>query len=66
MLRTRVIPRAAITQITDDPAIIWTDADGKKRWTPVIAFLTPSRTLPRVAQHHTMCVNRLQHWAHPR
>jgi membrane-bound ClpP family serine protease len=41
MLRTRVIPRTAITQITDYPAIVWTDRAGKKRWTPVLAFLTP-------------------------
>ena len=66
MLRTRAIPRAAITQITDDPAIIWTDPAGKKRSTPVLAFKTPTRTLPGVAQHHTMCVNRLRQWAHLR
>lgn len=66
MLRTRVIPRAAITQITDYPAIIWTDPAGRTRCSPVLAFLTPSGTLAGVAQHHTMCVNRLQQWAHPR
>ena len=66
MLRTRVISRAAITQITDDPAIIWTDPAGKTRSTPVLAFLTPTRTVPGVAQHHTVCVNQLRQWAHSR
>jgi hypothetical protein len=66
LLRTRVIPRAAITQITDYPAIIWTNPDGKKRWSPVVAFLTPPRTLPRITEHHTMSVNRLREWAHPK
>ena len=66
MLRTRVIPGAAITQISDYPAIVWTDPAGKKRWTPVLAFLTPSCALPRVAQHHANCLSRLRHWAHSR
>jgi hypothetical protein len=66
MLRSRVIPRAAISQITDYPAIVWTDRAGKKRWTPVLAFLTPSRTLPGVAAHHAACLNRLRHWARRR
>jgi hypothetical protein len=66
MLRTRVIQRTAITQITNYPAIIWIDPAGKKRWTPVLAFLTPSWALPPVGQHHIMCVNRLRQWAHSR
>ena len=63
MLRTRVIPRTAISRITDFPAIVWTDRAGKTRWSPVLAFLTPSRTLPGVAQQHAVCVNRLRRWA---
>jgi hypothetical protein len=62
MLRSRAIPRTAITQITDYPAIVWTDRAGKQRWTPVLAFLTPSRTLPGVAEHHATCLKRLRQW----
>jgi hypothetical protein len=66
MLRTHVIPRSAITQISDYRAIVWTDPAGKKRWTPGLAFLTPSCALPRVGQHHANCVSRLRLWANRR
>jgi hypothetical protein len=37
MVRTRVIPRASITEITNYPAIVWTDPAGRRRWSPVLA-----------------------------
>jgi hypothetical protein len=66
MLRTRVIPRAAISEVTDYPAVVWTNAQGKVRWSPVLAFLTPQRALPGVAEHHAACVKRLRQWARRR
>jgi hypothetical protein len=66
MLRTRVIARAAITEVTDYPAVVWTNAQGEKRWSPVLAFLTPQRALPCVAEHHFACVKGLRRWARRR
>jgi hypothetical protein len=66
MVRTRVIPRASITEITNYPAIVWTDPTGRRRWSPVLAFQTPSRALPGVAENHAACVKRLRQWARRR
>jgi hypothetical protein len=66
MLRTRSIPRGAIQQITDCPAIAWTDTTGRARWTPVTAFITPGRTLTPIASHHADCVKQLRKWARSR
>lgn len=44
-LHTRVIMREHITAVSDFPAIRWTTRTGRKRWTPVTAFITsPSET----------------------
>ena len=63
MLRTRVIPRDAIT---DFPAIVWTDPVGNRRWSPLLAFQTPSRALTGIAEHHAACVQLLRKWARHR
>jgi hypothetical protein len=66
LLRTRVISRAAITGITDFPAIVWTDPVGNKHWSPVLAFQTPPVTLSGIAEHHAACLRRLRQWARHR
>jgi hypothetical protein len=66
MLRTRVIPRDAIAEITDFPAVVWTDLVGNRRWSPLLAFQTPSRALPGIAEHHAACAQRLRKWARHR
>ncbi|MDK1476650.1 hypothetical protein QNO07_25145 [Streptomyces sp. 549] len=44
-LRTRVIEKERITGITDFPAVSWTTRSGRRRWTPISAFLTsPAET----------------------
>lgn len=44
-VRTRVIAREHITAVSDFPAIRWTTRTGRKRWTPITAFMTtPSET----------------------
>jgi len=66
MLRTRVIPRNAIAEITDFPAVVWTNPVGNRRWSPLLAFQTPSRALTGIAEHHVACVQRLRKWARHR
>jgi hypothetical protein len=63
LLRTRAIPRDAITEISDFPAIVWTDLVGQRRWSPVLAFHTPQGALSGIAEHHAACVERLRKWA---
>ena len=65
-LRTVTVPRAAIREVTDYPAIVWTKADGNRRWTPVTAFVTPASALGPVRGHHRECVSRLRKWAQKR
>ncbi|KUN64680.1 hypothetical protein AQJ46_30070 [Streptomyces canus] len=44
-LRTRVIVREHITAVSDFPAFRWTTRTGRKRWTPITAFMaSPSET----------------------
>lgn len=66
LLRTRVIAREAISEVTDFPAIVWTDAVGRSHWSPVLAFQTPPRALSGIAEHHAACVKRLRQWARQR
>ncbi|WP_406835725.1 hypothetical protein ACICHK_04150 [Streptomyces sp. AHU1] len=63
-LRTRVIDRERITEITDFPAVRWTARNGRRRWTPLVAFMTDpggesSATRPRKER----AVGRLREWA---
>lgn len=54
MPRTHVIPSDAIDEITDFPAVVWTDPVGNGRWSPLLVFqprrghsrALPSTTLP--------------------
>jgi len=45
------------------PAVVWTDPVGNRRWSPMLAFETPSRALTGIAAHHAACVQRLRKWA---
>ena len=62
-LRSRAIPRTAIVEITDSSTVIWTDGDGRKRRTPILAFSTQPGMLTSAAEHHAECRRRLQRWA---
>ncbi|MFD3958260.1 MULTISPECIES: hypothetical protein [Streptomyces] len=62
-LRTRVIDRERISEITDFPAVRWTDRTGRKRWTPLLALRTSPGEFPAIRLHKERAVSRLRRWA---
>lgn len=62
-LRTRVIARECITEITDFPAVRWTARKGGKRWTPVTAFMTNPSELSTTRLHKARALRELRRWA---
>ncbi|AXG78159.1 hypothetical protein DVK44_11065 [Streptomyces paludis] len=65
LLRTRTISRAAITAVTDLPAIRWTDLSGRRRWTPVMALMSGGGEAAAVARWKEESLGRLRRWAGP-
>jgi hypothetical protein len=61
-LRTRVIPRDSITEITDFPAVRWTAPNGRKRWTPISALMTSSREPVRITEAKEDALAQLRQW----
>lgn len=61
-LRTRVIPRAAVSEVTDLPAVKWTTASGRRRWTPVTALIGFSGELPGIARDKRRGLAELRRW----
>lgn len=66
LLRTRVVPRGAVAEVSDWPAVRWTDATGRRRWTPLVMFATSPRMLRSAVRHHDEQVRRLRQWVHRR
>ena len=64
-LRTRVIARESITGITDFPAVRWTTHRGRKRWTPITAFMTSTGEIPATRLHKERALGKLRRWARP-
>ncbi|QTE01204.1 hypothetical protein S1361_28000 [Streptomyces cyanogenus] len=62
-LRTRVIDRQRITEITDFPAVRWTAPNGRKRWTPLTAFMTSPGEIPATRLHKDRGIRKLRQWA---
>lgn len=62
-LRTRVIERERITQITDFPAVKWATPHGGKRWTPIMAFMTSPSEASATRLHKTHVTRKLRRWA---
>lgn len=60
---TRRIPKARIVAITELPAVRWTRADGKARWSPIFAFWTGDQRVPFVVRHNDEMIQLLQNWA---
>jgi hypothetical protein len=60
--RSRRIPRAQVTEITEFPAVRWKRADGRARWSPIFVFLDELRTLPFIRRHNEASIQRLQAW----
>jgi hypothetical protein len=62
-LRTRVIPRGCITEITGFPAVRWTTRKGGKRWTPIMAFMTSPSEASTASLHKAHVTRKLRRWA---
>lgn len=62
-LRTRVIDREHISEVTDFPAVRWTDRTGRARWTPLVAFRTSPGEFPATRLRKERAVSRLRRWA---
>ena len=62
-LRTRVIARERITEITDFPAVRWTARKGGKRWTPVTAFMPSPGEAATIRRHKAQVTAELRRWA---
>lgn len=62
-VRTRVIPRAAVTGVTDFPAVRWTTPGGRRRWTPVTAFVEASEEAGGTRSRKRSNTVRLRRWA---
>jgi hypothetical protein len=60
--RTRRIPKAQITGLTEFPAVRWKGADGKARWSPIVAFAEGGNTIPFVSRHNEASLERLRDW----
>ncbi|MFI8100068.1 hypothetical protein [Streptomyces sp. NPDC086023] len=63
LFRTRVIDRAAVTAVTDFPAIRWTGRSGRARWTPLTAFQAGPGELARITAAKRHQVARIRRWA---
>ncbi|QCW77441.1 hypothetical protein EQG64_07965 [Streptomyces sp. S6] len=62
-LRTRVIDRERISEVTDFPAVRWTDHTGRARWTPLVAFRTSPGEFPATRLRKERAVSKLRRWA---
>ncbi|MGW5775244.1 hypothetical protein [Streptomyces sp. NPDC003863] len=59
-VRTRVIPRAAVT---DFPAVRWTTPGGRRRWTPVTVFVETTEEKEGTRSRKRANTARLRRWA---
>lgn len=62
-LRTRVIDRERISEITDFPAVRWAARNGRKRWTPLTAFMTSPGEFSATRLPKERAISRLRQWA---
>ena len=67
LLRTRLVTKTSIEELTGFPALRWRDNAGRGRWTP-IAFLGDNPgALSRYKRHNDAELDRLRRWiARPR
>lgn len=62
LLRTPTIPRDAVIELTDFPALRWRSTGPLPGWTPIVAFLGSPRVLPRIERHNDEQLRRLRRW----
>lgn len=65
-LFTRAIPRAGIIEITDFPAVRWTDASGRPRWSPLWFLNVGPHEIPEMRASKSRDIARLRRWVLPR
>jgi len=66
LLWTRAVPRRAVVEVTDFPALRWRDDRGRARWTPLTMFVSYPTLLPVHVRHSEEQVRRLRRWVHRR
>ena len=59
LFRSRRIDRSAVLFVSAYPALVWRDARGRDRWTPLTMFYDSGRTLPRFTRYLDEPVNEL-------
>ncbi|SDN85868.1 hypothetical protein [Geodermatophilus sp. DSM 45219] len=62
LLLSRAVPRVAVTEVTDFPALRWQDATGRRRWTPLSCFGTTGGVLQSVRDHNSEQLGILRRW----
>ncbi|MET8081296.1 hypothetical protein [Streptomyces sp. NPDC005303] len=65
-LRTRTIPRSSITEITDFPAVRWTDPSGRRRWSPLWVLHRGPHETAGIAASKNRNIAALRNWLQPR
>ncbi|MGW1531046.1 hypothetical protein [Streptomyces aureus] len=61
-LRTRVIHREQITEITDFPAVRWRTPEGRTRWTPLTDLVTASGEFAKTRHRKERSLKKLRGW----
>jgi hypothetical protein len=51
-LWSRTIRRRAVYDVTEFPALRWTDGSSHRRWTPILMFMTSSRGLGEINRYN--------------
>ena len=62
LLWSRRIPRAAITGVSNLPAVRWRDQAGRGHWSPILWMMTGGRTLEFINRHNREQLKRLRKW----
>ena len=65
-LRTRTIPRSSISEITDLPAVRWTDPKGNRHWSPMWVLQRGSGEIAGLTASKERQIAALRNWLQPR
>ena len=59
-LWSRRVPRGSVLGVTGFPSVVWRDAAGRRRRSPVLALMTNPRALPSVERERDARVEQLR------
>jgi hypothetical protein len=62
LLRTRVVPKASIEEVTSLPALRWRDSAGRRQWTPIVFLGDSPGAFSHSRRHNAAELNRLRKW----